>query len=761
MSDGEFHDTLNFGNSSLAWDIISARVEALVRAWEKAEEAPALAEFLPPPPLRKVALIELVKVDLEYRWRGARFPKRLEEYLAEFPELATDGKIPNDLIYEEYQVRRQAGETVQLDEYAQRFGAPATLLNDIQRLREVVSSTLLCDGQPLDAVDVGQRLEDFELVRPLGRGAFARVFLARQHSMQRWVALKISADRGDEPQTMAQLDHPNIVRVYDMRVLRDRRLRLLYMQYVPGGTLQGVIEKVRETPSPLRTGSLLLQAVDQVLAERRESPPSDSRVRQRLATLSWSETVCWIGARLASALGYAHDQRVLHRDLKPANVLVGANAAPKLADFNTSFCTTVEGATAASFFGGSLAYMSPEQLEAFSPDHPRQASELDARADIFSLGVVLWELLTGYRPFNDPVVEGDWKTTLRELTAQRSAGPTAQAQSQFPSQAPAGMREALCKALAAHPDQRFRSAAQLVRELELCLKPQAQRLLRPTYGKWRATVCRHSVLFLLLAGLLPNVIASGFNIFYNYSEIVLRLGKSAEQVFYRQLYAVNPAAYLVGVGVLLTLAWPVLRGVASRARSRGVNVKHLPRLRARCLRLGDYVAWVSAAEWAISGVVFPWWLYHQTSGSTSMQFEHYVQFLASQLLCGLLAATLAFFSVNFLSVRYLYPTLVQADSDDLGAVANLRSLSRRTAWVFIVAVAVPFVAILATVFVHTGRWALGGLTIVGLVGFFVSHLISRAIQSDIGALASVAVLATGDTFLSNTDSVESFFTSSR
>src|SRR6202035_5658991 len=96
-----------------------------------------------------------------------------------------------------------------------------------------------------EQVEVGDRLDDFYLLTRLGSGAFATVFLARQQSMQRLVALKVSASRGAEPQTLAQLDHPSIVRVFDQRQLPEAGLSLMYMQYVAGGTLQQVIARLQ------------------------------------------------------------------------------------------------------------------------------------------------------------------------------------------------------------------------------------------------------------------------------------------------------------------------------------------------------------------------------------------------------------------------------------------------------------------------------------------------------------------------------------
>ena len=242
-------------------------------------------------------------------------------------------------------------------------------------------------------IEVGQRLDDFDLLLELGSGAFARVFLARQLSMQRLVAVKISANRGHEPQTLAQLDHDYIVRVFDQRILRDQDWRLLYMQYLPGGTLLD-LGRVVFADGPPTSGQALLDAVDVALESRGESRPTESLTRAELATLSWPETVAWLGKRLAAALDYANSRGVLHRDIKLANVLLARDGTPKLADFNVSFSRNVSGASPFEYFGGSLSYMSPEQLTACQPGHTLEAADLDTRSDIYSLAVVLWELLT-------------------------------------------------------------------------------------------------------------------------------------------------------------------------------------------------------------------------------------------------------------------------------------------------------------------------------------------------------------------------------
>ncbi len=257
------------------WDLLAQRIDLLIRHWDAAESPPVLAEFVPQAgtSLRRLVLSELIKVDLEYRY-VRKIPKRIEDYVAEFPEISGPGGVPSDLIFEEFQVRRRTGEQVQPREYFDRFPGRTNELARLLGLNTPTEATLAHKAHPEASVQAGQRLDDFDLQILLGEGAFAKVFLAWQRSMQRRVALKVSSDRGDEPQTLAQLDHPNIVRVYDQRQITDRNLRLLYMPYLPGGTLHDVLKLIRSTPAELRTGQLLLDAVDATLAKRDEAPRS-------------------------------------------------------------------------------------------------------------------------------------------------------------------------------------------------------------------------------------------------------------------------------------------------------------------------------------------------------------------------------------------------------------------------------------------------------------------------------------------------------
>ena len=716
------------------WDALARQVQAFIQAWEAGGEAPDLIAFVSdgPPALRRLMLVELVKVDLDYRWSRKREPRRVEDYLAALPELAQGGP-PCDLLYEEYHVRKRAGDPVEPRDYQQRFPDQAAELGRLLGLEAPHLSTSLVGGNELDEIEVGGMVDDFDLFALLGKGAFARVFLARQRSMQRLVALKVSADAGEEPQTLAQLDHPHIVRVYDQRIVPNERIRLLYMQFVAGGTLQAVLDRIRKTPEGERRGRTLLTVVDLALEERGETPPLGSGLREHLAAWTWPETVCWLGARLAEALDYAHRRGVLHRDVKPANVLLTAEGAPKLADFNVSFSCKLDGANPAAFFGGSLAYMSPEQIEAFNPAHERDPGDLDGRSDLFSLCIILWELLAGRRPFRDDHLDRDWSAMLVQMLERRRAGVDP-AVSPLPAVGlPAGLQQVLLTGLDPDPDRRPQTGAALARELELCLQPRARALLHPTPGDWRSIVRRYGLVCVLLASLIPNAAAALFNISYNRSEIIARMA-GAEPVFWNVQSAINGIAFPFGVGLLGVLVWPAARAVLQMEKGEVLDADKMRGPRRRCLVLGDWAAGLSIGLWLLAGPIYPMALW-AVLGPLPLWF--FVDFVLSLALCGLIASVYPFFGVTFLAVRALFPRLAwDLDADDL---ARMERLKRRTGFYLLLSAVAPMLTVAAWAAMGSeNRIALGVLSAVSLIGFGVVFVLSRAIQGDLEALTQTA-----------------------
>ena len=685
------------------WDaVLSERVDAFVRGWETEDEPPNLLDFLPDAPedVRVLGVGLLIMADQEQRsLRQCMHP--LEWYAEQYGHLLPDGVLPCDVILEDLHLRRNLGETIDTSAYLRRFPQHAAQLRELMQLAGgPAPTTSSVMPQRTAEFTVGQEVDDFDLVNTLGKGSFATVFLARQRSMQRLVALKISRSRSNEPQTLAQLDHPHIVRVYDQRTLPEEEVHLLYMQFVPGGTLQEVIQHLRGVSPSDRSGDIVLKLVDRALEERGLARPSYSLSRQVLEESSWPEAVCWLGARLAEALEYAHHRGVLHRDIKPANVLLSEEGSPKLADFNISFSNEVA-ASAREFFGGSLSYMSPEQLEAYHPEMDVQPEDLDARSDIYSLGVLLWELATGDRPFHDPMRPEGILATVADMAERRREGVTRATLQALPLNFPRGLRDVLLRCLAPDPKDRFADAGQLARALQLCLEPQVQALLRPADDDWRIRAARWPVLSLVAVALFPNLILSVLNIAFNLRAIIASITASmptdqaeyVRQVFLGvQLAVVNAVSYSLGIGICVAMSLPLAR--AAKTNGRHLDSESWLAVSRSGLWFPGRVGVVVLVLWIASGLVFPMWI-DLASGGGQISLGIYLQFVTSQVLCGMIAAVMSFFLVAYVCVQALYPRIIPDEVDAGDARPDLDRLSYQVNRKFFVLVLVPFAAVMA------------------------------------------------------------------
>src|SRR5688572_11082230 len=281
------------------------------------------------------------------------------------------------------------------------------------------------DARPM-ALLPGAKVDDFEVVRLLGRGAFGHVYLARQVTLDRLVALKISANRGSEGRTMARLEHQHIVQVFSETVEPDFNQRLLCMQLVPGIGLDKLISVLHgghlgvKSEKPIEwNGGELLAIIDRSAALPAALDPSALHDREALARMDAVEATAWFGARLAEALDFAHRHGVLHRDIKPANILVNPYGRPLLADFNISSQPLDSEPGGEELFGGTFAYMSPEHLEAFNPSHPAGHDAVTARSDMYSLALVLQQMIEGHMCFPLPDRKLSLLETLQKLADDR------------------------------------------------------------------------------------------------------------------------------------------------------------------------------------------------------------------------------------------------------------------------------------------------------------------------------------------------------
>jgi hypothetical protein len=240
------------------------------------------------------------------------------------------------------------------------------------------------DAEPSDFRLPQELAGEYELGEVLGAGSFGVVYRARQPSLEREVALKVSPDLGAEAQTLAGLDHPNIVRVHAVHRLPSG-LRVTCLQHVDGRTLHDVM---RDLPRGWR-------GKDFVRALGDEAAFAHVGVRRaRLAELDGAETTALLAIELADALAHAHGKGVFHADVKPANVLVDRAGRPLLIDFNVARSPLTEAAPLEGVLGGTVGFMPPEQARRI--EDPGSHPDIDeGRADIYALGKVILALLAG------------------------------------------------------------------------------------------------------------------------------------------------------------------------------------------------------------------------------------------------------------------------------------------------------------------------------------------------------------------------------
>ena len=216
---------------------------------------------------------------------------------------------------------------------------------------------------------------------------------------------------------------------------------------------------------------------------------------------------------------------------------------------------------------------------------------------------------------------------------------------------------------------------------------------------------------LIIAGVLPNAVLSVLNIAYNWNEIVRQLTDEDQNLFFNvQLFWVNLPAYTIGIAWVLLSVWPLVLGLLAISRGRNVPIEQLPDLRQRCTRLGDIAALVSGFEWLISGLVFPVWLHAHAPADSPLTWQHYLHFIGSQLVCGLISATLTFFFVTFVAIRICYPLLLRRNWPARRKSPVWCALSGRVWIYFGLAVCAPFLAVMLLVLIASGaqrNWRLG------------------------------------------------------
>jgi serine/threonine protein kinase len=508
----------------------------------------------------------------------------------------------------------------------------------------------------------GLRLGDFELLRLLGKGSFGQVFLARQMSLDRRVALKVTANWGTEARTLAQLEHEHIVSVYSESIESD--LRLLCMQYVAGTTLQRVIQALHGLPRHERNGRAILEAVDQLNPESPALRPAGLRGREQLAADDRIQAVCRIGARLAEALEHAHGRGILHRDIKPANILVGQYGRPLLTDFNLASRHDSAAGAASARPGGTSAYMAPEHLDAFNPEGNTPPEAVDRRSDIYALGVVLFELLTGDFPFPAPPFALETCETLRAMAAvRRSAVPLARHIDPGISQP---LDSVLRRCLDPDPERRYPTAGDLAQALQGCSELRRVEREFPAPGPLTRAALARPFLLLAVLSLLPHFLGSAVNICYNSVRIVSALTAAQQDVFAWSVLAYNLLMYPACLAFLVARAAPAWRAWRNLARGQITCATQMTAARRGVLRWPLWAVVVSCVGWLPGAVLFPLAI---SAFAAPVGAEVFGHFAVSFTVSGLIALTYSYFAVRFIGLRVLVPRL-WVDGQDFNAAAR-------------------------------------------------------------------------------------------
>lgn len=539
-------DNATFGTMQPFWLDLDAYVARFEAALELDPEV-NVVDFAPPQSQAAYLEVarELVRVDLEYRWQQGQ-PRALADYQRDFPALFADAESLQAITFEEYRLRCELGDEPSFRDYERQFGidplcwplSPSELaarrstardrdgLEKLGHARNADSARnhstpSMQAGDALaasaDTLQVGERFLGFRLIRELGHGAFARVFLAEQDDLaDRRVALKISPWMHGEPRSLARLQHTNIVPIHSVH--RTSTLQAVCMPYLGSVTWSDLLRSMaRQEPSE-KTGRLLVETLcrhqlptetmdpharpnrgwpaltnqapaftTSDAAEKSMTSLVDTSLLGKLAGRTYVEAVLWLGARLAEGLAHAHERGILHRDLKPANILITDDGQPMLLDFNLACDLESSHASQMALVGGTLPYMAPEHLAALRGEPVRGAQpNIDARCDIYSLGVILFETLTGGLPWKTP--EGSFAEIVGGMIADRQGGMRA------PQHGVRGISPAVAsilgRCLAPDPSRRYQSARELREDLDrqlrhLPLAHAPDRSPRERLSKWR------------------------------------------------------------------------------------------------------------------------------------------------------------------------------------------------------------------------------------------------------------------------------------
>ncbi len=476
-------------------DVLDEAVDAFESALAVGD-ACDLSDFLPDrsAPEYLPILLELVRVDLENSWRFGRC-RKTEDYCLDFPDVFQHETFRSQVAYEEYRVRLHTDAPISAAALAERLAISTDHWPKKPEGDSVSrSSTDHGTSFPAGAETRWRAIEafpEFRVLTELGQGTFGCVYLAKQRGLaERLVAIKITADTTLEPERLAVLQHTAIVPIYSVH--RTDTWQAMCMPFFGRATLETVLEEIRSDRLSTPGGLELMSRTKRRLLPANKAEELSTVPKYGFCAPTVSQSYlrgCFrVIADLASGLHHAHEHGILHRDIKPANILIADDGRPMLLDFNLS-SDVGHKVSSSPVVGGTLPYMAPEQLKSLTSEEP-----IGPQADIYSLGVILFEMVTRKLPFPIPEERGDKHELLVQMIADRT--PTEYRPYCVPS-----VRELnhnVSRSVAAvierclHPDphKRYETAQQLSEDLSaeldhLPLQHTANPSWTERFDKWR------------------------------------------------------------------------------------------------------------------------------------------------------------------------------------------------------------------------------------------------------------------------------------
>lgn len=554
----------------------------------------------------------------------------------------------------------------------------------------------------------GTLLGDFEIERLLGRGGFGAVYLARQRSLDRRVALKATLDLGAEARTMARIDHEHVVRVYSEERDPRTRLRLICMQYVAGTDLERALAAVARSDDGTRPpdGSRWLELLGRLSPPEVSADAAALKERDRIARMGFFEIVLSLGVALAEALETAHQRGVLHLDVKPSNVLLTPHGKPLLTDFNVAVLGAPGAAEASEVHGGTWRYMAPEHALAVKGE----AIRLDARADVFALGRVLAEC------FEKAGVCPDEAT-----------------------------RAVLDRALDEERERRWPSAAAFGRALESRLEGKRVEEALPRPGPLMRWTERSPLLACSLLTLLPQVLGSAFNISYNSIWIVSHLTAGQQGSFRTLVPLYNLVVYPIAAGWFLARLFRWRRLLTDRSARVLASAATLASARRSLLGLPRLLMGLTTLGWLPGMIFFPAALHVTAGGLPGRVWMH---FAASFLLSWLIALTYSILYSQLAVVRVFYPWLLGAEPAPESERRAVRRAGSRMRVFLLASALIPLLGAAAVLAVgpealnavryRSFQWLTLGLIGMGMAGLCLASHAAHALADSVVALTGRA-----------------------